>query len=474
MVASYAFWKSKMSQASPPPPGAAGRRRWPMVLLILGIAGLLAWGGHYLATGTAANQAAKSPFARGGFRGGGPGGPASPVGAASAVRGDIHVVLNGLGTVTPLRTVTVSAQVAGQLQSVEFREGQHVRKGDVLAQIDPRSFQAALAQAQGNLARDQAQLGNARLDLARFQTLFKQDSISRQQLDTQAALVHQYQGAIEADQGAVEVAKVNLGYTRVLAPAEGRVGLRQVDPGNNVGNGSAIVVITQMQPMDVLFTIPEDSLPALRAKLRTGAALAVEAWDRAGTARLATGSLASIDNQIDTSTGTVKVKAEFGNDDERLFPNQFVNVKLMLDTLHDATVIPASALQRGANGLFVYVIGDDDRVSVRNVKTGVSEGDRVQVIDGLRPGERVVTDGSDRLRDGSKVTVPTMPGGGAASSLADTMPSPAADAASGRRNGGHRRGNWGSGKWGSGARDGGWSHSRKRDDASGSDRGDGG
>lgn len=460
---------SSMNPASKSPPGASGHRRWPTVLLILAVAGLLAWGGYRLATGTAAGQASRSPSGHGGFRGGGPGGQASPVGAASVVTADIRVVINGLGTVTPLRTVTVSAQVAGQLQSVDFREGQHVRKGDVLATIDPRSFQAALAQAQGSLARDQAQLGNAKVDLLRYQTLFKQDSTSRQQLDTQAALVHQYEGAVAADLGAVEVAKVNLGYTRVLAPVDGRAGLRQVDPGNNVGNGSAIVVITQMRPMDVLFTLPEDNLPTLRARMRAGAAMTVEAWDRAGTKRLAAGTLASVDNQIDTSTGTVKVKAEFQNDDESLFPNQFVNVKLMLDTLHDATVIPASALQRGANGLFVYVIGDDDTVSVRNVKTAVSEGDRVQVIEGLKPGERVVTDGSDRLREGSKVTIPTLPGGGAASSLVDTLPSPASDAGSGQRNGGHHRGNWGSGR-----RDGGWRNSGKSDQASGSGRSDGG
>ncbi|MBS0457583.1 MAG: MdtA/MuxA family multidrug efflux RND transporter periplasmic adaptor subunit [Proteobacteria bacterium] len=435
-------------------PSIDRRRRWPIVLTILVVAGVLAWGGHRLATGTAAQQQA-GRF--GGFRGhagpGGPGGgPATPVGAANATAGDIHVVINGLGTVLPLRTVTVSAQVAGQLQTVDFKEGQHVDKGAVLAQIDPRSYQAALAQAQGNLARDQAQLANARVDLARYQTLFKQDSIAKQQLDTQAALVRQLEGAVQADQGSVAVAQVNFGYTRILAPDAGRVGLRQVDPGNNIGNGSAIASITQMQPMDVLFTIPEDSLPALREKLRAGTALPVVAYDRSGKTQLATGTLASLDNQIDTSTGTIKVKARFANADEALFPNQFVNVRLMLDTLADATVIPASAIQRGSDGLFVYVIGADDTVAVRTVTAGVTEGDRVQILTGLKPGERVVTDGTDRLRDGSRVSVPTLKGGGAASSLIDTLPSPASDAGGwkGRGQGSHR-GGWSSGRRGHGS-----------------------
>ncbi|MBS0194468.1 MAG: MdtA/MuxA family multidrug efflux RND transporter periplasmic adaptor subunit [Proteobacteria bacterium] len=443
------------SQGKPSPP--ARRRRWPIVLAIVVVAGLIGWGGHYLASDTAASQASRFGGPRGGHGAppgrGGPGGRmATPVGAAQAVSGDIHVVLNGLGTVTPLRTVTVSAQVSGQLQEVAFREGQHVEQGALLAQIDPRTYQAALAQAQGNLARDQAQLTNAKLDLTRYQTLFKQDSTSRQQLDTQTALVHQYEGAIEADKGALDVAKVNLGYTKIVAPVGGRVGLRQIDPGNNLGSGSAVAVITRMQPMDVLFTIPEDNLPALRAKLHAGATLAVEAWDRAGKTHLSSGTLASLDNQIDTSTGTVKVKAEFGNDDEALFPNQFVNVRLMLDTLHGATLIPASALQRGSSGLFVYVIGDDDTVAVRTVKTGVTEGDTVQVTEGLKPGERVVTDGSDRLREGSPVTVPKLAGGAVASNLADTLPSPDSDAGGGKGHGSRR------GDGSPGAREGGWRH----------------
>ncbi len=429
----------------PEPP----RRRWLIVVVILAVAAALGWAGQRLASDTAATQQA-GRF--GGFRGHGGPGPgsrlATPVGAAVAARGDIHLVVDALGTVTPLRTVTVGAQVAGQLQAVAFAEGQHVTRGQVLAQIDARTYQAQQQQAQGNLARDQAQLANARLDLARYQSLVRQSSIARQQLDTQAALVRQLQGAVEADQGALEVAGVNLGYTRIVAPMDGRVGLRQVDPGNNVGNGSTIAVITQMQPMDVLFTVPEDRLPALRARLRQGAPPTVEAWDRNGKARLATGALASMDNQIDPSTGTVRVKARFGNDDEVLFPNQFVNVKLMLDTLHDATLIPASALQRGASGLFVYVIGSDDTVSVRTVTTGVNEDDRVQILTGLNPGERVVTDGSDRLRDGSPVTVPTLKGGGVASTLSETLPSPASDGGRwhGRRRGGHGQGGWGSGR----------------------------
>lgn len=455
---------------------------WLVMLAIVVIALLVGWGGWYLAKHT-------TPAQTGGGRFGGPGGPGgpggrnggmpTPVGAAKAVSADIHVVLSALGTVTPQRDVTVTAQVSGQLLGVDFREGQMVGKGDVIAQIDPRTYQAALGQAQGALARDQALLANARIDLSRYQTLFKEDSIAKQQLDAQASLVRQYEGAIQADQGTVDAAKVNLAYTRIVAPVGGRVGLRQVDPGNNVASGSAIVVITQLKPIDVVFTIPEDDLPAVQKKQRAEETLATEVWDRSGKTRLAGGELASLDNQIDTSTGTVKAKAEFGNDDLGLFPNQFVNIKLQLDTLHGVTVIPTSALQRGSSGLFVYVIDDDHAVSVRTIKTGTTEGERVQVTDGIKPGELVVTDGGDRLREGSKVTVPTTATGAAASNLVDTLPSAASDAGSGsgRHGGHHRHGGWGSGsgdgspgghRWGSGA------HDRGSGASSASGGGDGG
>jgi multidrug efflux system membrane fusion protein len=329
-----------------------------------------------------------------------------PVGAAAAVSGDIRITLNALGTVTPLRNVTVSAQTSGRLLSVDVKEGQMVKQGDVLAEIDPRPFQAALSQAEGAMARDQALLANARIDLQRYQTLFKEDSIAKQQLDSQQSLVHQYEGTLKSDQGQIDTAKVNLTYTKVNAPVGGRVGLRLIDPGNNVQNGGGIITITQLSPIDVLFTIPEDSLPPVLKKLHSGIAPSVDVYDRAGQTKLASGTLASLDNQIDTSTGTVKAKAEFANDDESLFPNQFVNVRVLLDVMKDAVVIPTSALQRGADGLFVYVVKPDRTVMVRVIKTGPTEGERVAVTSGLQVGETVVTDGADKLREGSKVELP--------------------------------------------------------------------
>jgi multidrug efflux system membrane fusion protein len=379
------------------------RRAWVPYAIVAAIAVVLGAIAFWLAHTTPPPQTG-----RGRFRGGGPGAGAlaMPVGVAKAERGDISIVLNALGTVTPLRVVTVSAQVAGQLQKVNFAEGQMVAAGDLLADIDPRTFQAALAQAEGTYARDQALLANAKIDLARYQTLFQQDSIAKQQLDAQASLVRQYEGTLKSDQGQIESAKVNLAYTKIAAPLAGRVGLRQVDPGNNVQNGGAIVVITQLQPIDVLFTVPEDNLQAILAKRHAGVELAVELYDRSGQNKIATGALASLDNQIDTSTGTVKAKAEFANAEETLFPNQFVNVRVLLDVMHDALVIPTSSLERGSGGLFVYVVQPDRTVKVQNIKTGPTEGERVAVTEGLNVGDTVVTSGADRLREGSRVELP--------------------------------------------------------------------
>src|SRR5215475_6467354 len=332
------------------------------------------------------------------------GGP-MPVVAAPAVTGDIDITLNGLGTVTSLATVTIKSQISGQLIRVAYQEGQMINKGDLVAEIDSRPYELALAQAQGALERDQALLQSAELDLKRYQDLAKTNAIPRQQLDTQISLVAQDKGLVVADQAQIEVQKLNIAYCHIIAPITGRAGLRLVDPGNYVtaNDVNGIVVLTQLQPISVIFTVAEDNLPQIVKRLRAGATLPVTAFDRSGAVKVATGTLKTLDNQIDTTTGTLKLRAEFANEDDSLFPNQFVNFQRLIDTLHDTTVVPTSAIQRGAPGTFVYLVNADNSVAVKPVTLGPASGERVAIQSGLVPGDRVVVDGADKLRNGAKV-----------------------------------------------------------------------
>jgi multidrug efflux system membrane fusion protein len=356
-----------------------------------------------------------------------------PVGVAKIGRGDIRLTLRALGAVTPLATVTVTTQISGYLMSVGFKEGQLVRQGQLLAQIDPRPYQVALEQDKAQLARDEATLKQAQMDLARYQTLSQQQSIARQTYEDQVWTVKQDQGTVDYDKGLIKAQELNLIYCRITAPTDGRVGLRQIDPGNYVQTGSTtgIVMLTKLSPTTVEFAVPEDSLPQIMARVRSGAVLPVTAFDRANVTQLATGELAATDTQVNTTTGTVMLRADFTNADEALFPSQFVNVIMLLDTLKDVVTVPVRAVQRGAPGNYVYLVGDGDTVAVHPVTLGPQDGDFFAVTAGLSPGDRVVTDGADRLRDGAKVSIP------------DTASTPPA-AGEGRRPGGadgHRPGN---------------------------------
>ncbi|MDY0977425.1 efflux RND transporter periplasmic adaptor subunit [Massilia sp. CFBP9012] len=383
------------------------------VLSMVALGGLAWWLTHQPAGGPGGaggpGMAAGGPGGPGGARGPGGRGPATTVGVARAEQADIPVTLEALGTVVAAATVTVRPQVSGVVQKIHFTEGQLVKPGQVLATIDPRPFEMALLQARGQRQRDEAQLESARLILSRYRTLLEQDSIARQEVDTQAALVKQLEGTGMTNRAAEGTAQLNLDYATVRAPIGGRVGLRTVDVGNLVGSGDAagIAVITQLSPIDVEFAVPQDHLPALQGRIAQETKLPATALDRTRTEALASGSFIALDNQVDTQTGTVRAKARFANTDNKLFPSQFVNLRLTVNTLKDAVVVPVTALRHGANGDFVYVLDPEARtVALRTVKRGQATVDKVQIASGLKVGEQVITEGADRLRDGASVVLP--------------------------------------------------------------------
>ncbi len=342
---------------------------------------------------------------------------------AAAKSGTLPVYLSGLGTITPLSTVTVHTRVDGQLNSVAFREGEFVHKGDLLAQIDPRPYQVQLTQAQGALAKDQASQKDAIIDQGRYDTLWKEGVIPRQQYDTQIALVGQYDGSIKADQGLIDSAKLNLLYCRITAPVSGRIGLRLVDPGNIVhaADAGGLLVITQVQPIAVIFSLPQEQLPQVYNKIRAGAKLPVELYGQDNVTRLGTGELLTIDNQIDPTTGTYKLKATFANADNALFPNQFVNTRLLVDERSGLTLVPAAAVQRGPQGTYVYAVGPNNTVELRPVTVAITEGNTAGLSSGLSPRESVVIDGQDKLQNGSRI-IPRSPSPTSPSAQAQTAP----------------------------------------------------
>ncbi len=402
---------------------AARKSRWWILLIVVAVAGAGWW--YFRSRSAQENNAATATPAN---RSAGPGNPAGnaavPVVVASAHRGDLPVYLNGLGTVTAFNTVTVRSRVDGQIVKINFTEGQYVNAGDSLIEIDPRPFIVQKEQAEGQLAKDQAQLRNAEVDYDRYQLLFKEGVISKQQMDTQQALVGQFEGAIKTDQAQIDNAKLQITYAHITAPISGRVGLRLIDIGNiiHATDTGGLLVITQLQPISVIFTLPQDHLPDVMAKMRSGRPLVVEAYDRDNTGRIATGKLLTIDNQIDTSTGTYKLKAVFDNSKNELFPNQFVNMHLLIDTKKNVVLVPTTAVLRGPQGTYVFAVDAQNKVKAKSITIAESNAGMAGISNGLGDGDVVVIDGQDKLQDGSKVDPRTQRVGGGGSTQSSFLP----------------------------------------------------
>jgi membrane fusion protein, multidrug efflux system len=421
------------SHAQPP-----AKSRWWLWIVILGVIAIAIW--YFRGERATSEAGGKSPAgAAGKGKGGGSFAGPVPVVVATGQKGDLPVYFNGIGTVTAFNTVTVRSRVDGQIVKVNFTEGQYVHQGDALIEIDPRPYQVMLEQAEGQLAKDQAQLHDVQVDFERYQLLYNEGVVPKQQVDTQQAQVGQYQGAIKADQATIDNAKLQLVYAHITAPISGRVGLRLVDIGNiiHASDTTGLLVITQLQPISVIFTLPQDQLPEVLAKLRNGGQLPVQAFDRDDTSKIADGKLATIDNQIDPTTGTYKLKTIFSNENNVLFPNQFVNVHMLVDTKHNLVIVPAAAIQRGPQGTYVYV-ASADTVKIRPVTIAQTTGNNVGISNGLNDGDVVVIDGQDKLQDNSKVVTSTSPTGGAAP--ANAQPGTQAAPPSGSKSGGKKKG----------------------------------
>lgn len=406
--------ETQIVQTRPPEPP---RRGWIGWLLLLVLAGVGYWQWPKLKTLLPSGNTTSQGTGKAGRGRRGAGGGVTQVVAARAAKGSIKVYVTGLGAVTPIYTVTVNSRVTGELMKVQFKEGQIVQKGDLLVEIDPRPYEVQLEQAEGQLIHDEALLKDAKLDLDRYNTLIKQDAIPQQTLDAQVALVTQYEGTIKTDQSQIDNAKLNLVYCRITSPISGRVGLRLVDPGNIVQatGTSGLVVITQLDPISVIFTVGEDQLPPILDEMRRGQELPVEAWDRELKNKLSEGKLETIDNQIDPTTGTLKLRAVFANSNGKLFPSQFVNARLLVEQKQNVTLLPNNAIQRNSQGAYVWLVNPDQTVTVRNIEVGTTEGDQSQIKSGVEPGDEVVTVGVDRLEEGGKVSVQAPgenPGGG--------------------------------------------------------------